>query len=92
VAQLGWSRINLELDVGRVLGVSVNESPTFLLTPPEARLVEACEGARRVFERLLVVARGGRRSEAESDGDGELPGGAAGEASTLRPSGQAGPV
>ena len=65
IADLGWRRVNLGLDVRRVVGVSVDGSMPFLLTPAEATIFEGCRGARRVFEQLLVFAHGGaaRRGE-----------------------------
>ena len=70
IAELGWRRVNLGLDVHPVVGVAVDGSLPFLLTPAEAVIFEGCRGARRVFEHLLIVAHGGTIA----DGDGR-PGG-----------------
>lgn len=72
IAELGWRRVNLGIEVRAVVGVSVDGSLPFLLTPAEAPIVEACRGARRVFEHLLLLAHGGATSgagpqERESD-------------------------
>jgi pyruvate,water dikinase len=59
LAALGWSRVNLGLDVRHVVGVSVDGSPPVIVTPAEATLFDTCAGARHVLDRFVVVAHGG---------------------------------
>ena len=73
IADLGWRRVNLGLDVRRVVGVSVDGSLPFLLTPAEAVIFEGCRGARRVFEQLLILAHGGSLAEPSEQAGGRGP-------------------
>ena len=66
VAALGWPRVNLGLEARKVAGVSLADGFPFLLSDDEASLLEALPGARRVFERHLVVATGGADLRAAS--------------------------
>jgi pyruvate,water dikinase len=66
VAALGWPRVNLGLEVRKVGGVSLADGFPFLVSDDEASLLEALPGARRVFERHLVVAIGGAATRAGS--------------------------
>ena len=59
VAALGWPRVNYGIEVRPVAGVSLSDSFPFLLSEEEASLIAELPGARRVFERHLVVAAGG---------------------------------
>jgi phosphohistidine swiveling domain-containing protein len=59
VGEFGWRRANLGLTVRPCVGVSVDGSLPFLLTPAEARLVDTLPGARRVFEQVLAIGHGG---------------------------------
>ena len=59
VGEFGWRRVNLGLTVRPCVGVSVDGSLPFLLTPAEARLVDTLPGARRVFDQVLAVGHGG---------------------------------
>lgn len=59
IGELGWHRVNLGLDARPVVGVSVDDSLPFLVTPAEAGLLAGCRGARRAFERTVVIAQGG---------------------------------
>jgi pyruvate,water dikinase len=69
VGELGWRRANLGLEVQHVVGVSVDESLPFLLTPVEADLLSGDPGARRVFERIVAIGHGGTCGRTER-GDG----------------------
>ena len=59
VAALGWPRLNLGIEARSFVGVSLSDSFPLLLSPAEASLIGGCPGARRVFERQLIVAAGG---------------------------------
>ncbi len=59
VAALGWPRLNLGIEARSFVGVSLSDSFPLLLSPAEALLLGECPGARRVFERQLIVAAGG---------------------------------
>jgi pyruvate,water dikinase len=65
VAALGWPRVNLGLDARPVVGVSLSDGFPFLLSAEEASLIGDLPGARRLFERYLVVAAGGGFANAE---------------------------
>jgi hypothetical protein len=68
IASLGWSRMNLGLEVRPCVGISVNDSLPLLVTPAEASLFDACPDARRAFDRFVILAHGGR-PEAAGDVD-----------------------
>ncbi len=59
IGEIGWAHLNFGLDVRRVVGTSIAGSFPLLMDASEAVLLDACPGSRRVFERFLVVARGG---------------------------------
>jgi pyruvate,water dikinase len=73
IAELGWPRVNLALDVRPRVGVSVNGSLPFFVAPAEAPLFESGEGARRVAECVLVVAHGGLPAERRAAAAGDDP-------------------
>ena len=75
VASLGWPRLNMGLEVRPVVGVSLSDGFPLLLSEDEAALIGDLPGARRVFDRHLVVASGGGVT---GDGNG-------GSAVTARP-------
>lgn len=68
VGELGVARTNLGLRAQRIVGVSVDESLPFLLTPAEARLVASCPGSSRSFERVVAIAHGGTFGGASTGG------------------------
>lgn len=70
VAEIGWTRLNLGFDVQRHVGVSVDGSLPFDLFPAMVPLLEAVPGARRDYDRLVVVAHGG-----SAEGPEATPGG-----------------
>jgi pyruvate,water dikinase len=59
VAALGWPRVNLGIEARRMTGVSLSDSFPLLLSEDEASLIGELPGARRVFDRYLVIAGGG---------------------------------
>jgi pyruvate,water dikinase len=65
IAELGWARVNLGLDVRPRVQVSFGGSVPLTVSPAEAPLLEGLEGARRTSEAFLVVAHGGRPAAAE---------------------------
>jgi pyruvate, water dikinase len=69
IAELGWARVNLGLEVRPQVGVSLDGSLPVMVSPAEAPLLEAIEGARRTSEPWVFVAHGGRAA-----GDGEATG------------------
>lgn len=73
VAELGWPRVNLGLEIRRVLGVSLGGSLPFLVSPWEAPLLESLEGARRVSDAFLFVAHGGSREDGPQGGADDGP-------------------
>jgi pyruvate,water dikinase len=73
IAELGWPRINLGVEVRPQIGVSVGGSLPFWVLPAEALLLESCEGARRVADRFLVVAHGGLPPEGRGSADAADP-------------------
>ena len=81
VAALGWPRVNLGIEARRVVAVSLSDGFPLLLSDDEASLVGDLPGARRVFERVLVVAAGGSAGGGKP-GHGEGAG-SAGQPDTL---------
>ena len=69
VAALGWPRVNFGIEARPVVAVSLSDSFPFLLSEEEASLIGDLPGARRVFERHLVVAAGGGPA---GDGNGNV--------------------
>ncbi|HSD26541.1 MAG TPA: hypothetical protein VLL75_04510, partial [Vicinamibacteria bacterium] len=59
IAELGWARVNLGLEVRPRVGVSLGGSVPLMVSPAEASLLETSEGARRTAELWVVVAHGG---------------------------------
>lgn len=59
IGRLGWSRVTWGVEAYPVHGVAVEGSWPFIVEPPEADLLLACGGARRVWKRFLVVVHGG---------------------------------
>ncbi len=70
IGALGWSAVSRGIMVEHRLGVSVDGSYPFLVTPEEADLLAACGTVRQVWDRSLVVAHGATRG-ASVDSDGE---------------------
>jgi pyruvate,water dikinase len=71
VAELGWPRVNMGLEVRRVLGVSIGGSLPFMVAPWEAPLLESLEEARRVSDAFLFFAHGGQSGEGPPGGSSE---------------------
>lgn len=70
IAELGWSRVNLGLEVTPCVGISISGSFPLVVSPTEAPLFEKSEESRRTFERFLIVAHGGLPAKArKSSGD-----------------------
>ncbi len=70
VDAIGWSRFNLGMDARPLVGVSIAGSFPLVVSPPEAALLERIPGAKRAFERLLIVAVGGQPAGGEAAGAG----------------------
>jgi len=71
IAELGWARMNLGLDVQRRLGISVNGSLPFMVTSAEASLFAGSEEARPARDAFLFVAHGGLPYAPSTGGEGE---------------------
>lgn len=69
LAALGWSRLNLGLEARPLVAVSLAGGFPLQVTPLEARLLEACPGARRGPEAVLFVAHGGQPAEGGTTAD-----------------------
>jgi phosphohistidine swiveling domain-containing protein len=65
IAALGWPRVNFGIEARPIVGVSLSDGFPFLLSEEEASLIGDLPGARRVFERHLVVAAGGGFANSE---------------------------
>jgi pyruvate,water dikinase len=63
IAKLGWSRLNLGLEVDSLTGVAIDGSPPFMVSEAEASLLGKCTGASWSSEKYLIVACGGQVSE-----------------------------
>ncbi|HSD65779.1 MAG TPA: hypothetical protein VLF95_03705, partial [Vicinamibacteria bacterium] len=60
IAELGWARVSLGIEVRHRVGVSLGGSVPLMVGPAEAPLLEGSEGARRTTDLWLAVAHGGR--------------------------------
>jgi pyruvate,water dikinase len=71
IAELGWARVNLGLEARPRVGVSFGGSVPLMVSPAEAPLLEALDGARRTAESWVILAHGGLPAAAEeAKGDG----------------------
>ncbi len=70
IAELGWSRVNLGLEVRQYVGLAIGRSFPLLVQPFEVPIVECCEEVRRVFETFLFVAYGGEQEASRAGSDG----------------------
>jgi phosphohistidine swiveling domain-containing protein len=62
IAELGWARVNLGIEVRPRVGVSFDGSLPLMVSPAEASLLEAAASARRTGDVLVIVAHGGRQA------------------------------
>jgi len=60
IARVGWRRLAVGIDAQKYFGISIAGSFPLMLRPSEVALFDGWPEARRVFERTLVVAHGGR--------------------------------
>jgi len=70
IAEVGWPRIARGITVRPFVGVSVDGSFPFAVTPTEARLLEACGSTRRAWTKYLVTAGGSAPREGEPGNGG----------------------
>jgi phosphohistidine swiveling domain-containing protein len=63
IAEAGWQRLNLSLEVRHYMRVSPGESLPLMLSPPEAGLAKRCGEIRVSPDLFLAVAHGGNLSE-----------------------------
>lgn len=70
VADMGWERVSLGLEVRKVTAVRVGNSVPYFVSPEEAALLLSAEGSRRVGEYVLVLGHGGpAASTSAAEGD-----------------------
>jgi pyruvate,water dikinase len=72
VADMGWERVSLGLEVRKVTAVRVGNSVPYFVSPEEAALLLSAEGSRRVGDYVLVLGHGGPAAAAAA-ADGEDP-------------------
>ncbi len=70
LAELGWQRLNLGIEVRPFVRLAAGESFPLLLHPAEAKLALRCGALRRVDEIFVITAHGGRAADRT---DGETP-------------------
>jgi len=63
IAEIGWERLNLGVDVQKRIGISIGKSFPFVVSPAETTLFRYVKEAKRSGETWLFVAHGGRHSE-----------------------------
>jgi phosphohistidine swiveling domain-containing protein len=63
IAELGWARVNLGIEVQPQVGLSLDGSLPLMVSPAEAPLLESCGQARRTSSQYLFVAHGGRPAQ-----------------------------
>jgi pyruvate,water dikinase len=63
IAELGWSHVNLGIEVSECIGISIGGSFPLIVSPAEAPLFETSPEARRSLECFLIVAHGGLPAE-----------------------------
>ncbi len=71
IAELGWSRVNLDVEARSLVGVSVRGSLPLMVSPEEESLFASCEEARRVSGFHVIVAHGGLPAAEKKDPCGE---------------------
>ena len=70
IAELGWPRVALGLEVRRMTGVSIAGSIPFTVLPAEASLLESCsDQVHRTGEWMLFIAHGGLAVEDQDGAD-----------------------
>jgi len=67
ISKIGWDRINLGIEVEALIGISIGNSPPFMVSDLEARLMEKCEGVRRTSKLYLILAYGGQITDEQSN-------------------------
>ncbi len=73
IATLGWSRVNLGIEVSTRIPTSVGGAFPLLLSPAEARLLDAYKPARRLETKFLLAAHGGSPADAPAGTAGADP-------------------
>ena len=73
IAKLGWDRINFGLQIQVLTGVSIDNSPPFMVSEVEASLLDKCKGAKRNSNIYLIIACGGLVTEADNSGNENNP-------------------
>ncbi len=71
IAEIGWKRMNLGLEIRPLVGISIAGSLPLVLSPFEAPLFECHADARHLFEYSLFIGHGGqpesRQEEIQAD-------------------------
>ncbi|HYK89278.1 MAG TPA: PEP/pyruvate-binding domain-containing protein [Acidobacteriota bacterium] len=73
IAEMGWARVNLGLEVRQYTGISVGGSLPLTALPFEVPMLEGCKEARRVFENYLFIVHGGEPGESTGESAGGDP-------------------
>ncbi|MBU0474261.1 MAG: hypothetical protein KKF62_08865 [Bacteroidetes bacterium] len=73
IAKLGWDRINFGLQIKVSTGVSINNSPPFMVSDIEASILDKCKGVKQNSKTYLIIACGGLVSEANDSGNENNP-------------------
>ncbi|MBL7961060.1 hypothetical protein JNL27_12565 [bacterium] len=58
IAEVGWARLNLGLEIKRYVQMSIGDSIPLLLHPAEAVLFEHCGGTHRISDMFLIITHG----------------------------------
>ena len=74
VAEVGWLRLCVGIEVRPEVGISVSGSIPLVLSPPEAALFDGCDGVRRTGEWTLLLLHGGAGAGTASAPSGQHAG------------------
>jgi len=70
ISKLGWSRVNIGLEVKQLSGISINGALPLMLSVSEAALLNKCPSTKKVSDTFLIIAHGQALSETTSNPDG----------------------
>lgn len=73
IAKLGWERLNFGLQIKVLIGVSIDNSPPFMVSEVEASLLDKCTGAKRSSKTYLIIACGSMVTQVENGRDENNP-------------------
>ena len=66
ISKIGWNRINQGLQAQALTGITIENSPPYMVSDLEASLLGTCSGASRSSRLYLIIACGGLTSEEEN--------------------------